>query len=316
MDENTMSEKGGFHLRRMSPGDREDVTRLLFHSTNQYYKSIGRDPIFQGDELSPVDIFDVYQRIDPGEGIVAVDNQSGQIIGSCFVHPRETHISLGIMNAHPDHFGRGAARTILAEIIHRAQDADKPVRLVSSCFNLDSYSLYTRAGFVPFATFQDMFVEVPESGLPHAPPNDLSVRSATLDDIDAMAVLERRISGISRIEDYRYFIRNDDNFWRALVVESASGMGGFLVSCGSNALNMIGPGVASTQDHAAALLYAQLSNYRGRCPVLLVPVGCGDLVKQLYEWGARNCEMHVAQSYGRAQKPAGVVMPTFLPESA
>ena len=311
-----MSEGGGFHLRGMSPDDRDEVSRLIFHSTNRYYVSIGREPIFKGDELSPADIFDVYEQIDPGEGIVAVDEKSRQIIGSCFVHPRETHVSLGIMNVHPDHFGRGTARAILAEIIDRAQAADKPVRLVSSCFNLDSYSLYTRAGFVPFATFQDMFVEVPEGGLPHAPPNDLAVRSATLDDVDEMASLEQRISGISRIGDYRYFIRNDDNLWRVSIVESSEGIDGFLVSCGSNALNMIGPGIASTQDQAAALLYDQLNSQRGRCPVLLVPVSCGDLVRQLYDWGARNCEMHVAQSYGPAQTPAGVVMPTFLPESA
>ncbi|MDP6556325.1 MAG: GNAT family N-acetyltransferase [Pirellulaceae bacterium] len=311
-----MSEHVGYYLRQMSSDDREEVSRLIFHSTNRYYVSIGREPIFKGDDLAAADIFDVYERIDPGEGIVAVDDQSRKIIGSCFVHPRETHISLGIMNAHPDHFGRGVARAILVSIIDRARTADKPVRLVSSCFNLDSYSLYTRSGFVPFETFQDMFVEVPEGGLPHGPPNDLAVRSATVADVDEMASLERRISGISRISDYRYFIRNDDNLWRVSIVESSRGIDGFLVSCGSNALNMIGPGVASTQDQAAALFYDQLSHQQGRCPVLLVPVSCGDLVRQLYDWGARNCEMHVAQSYGSAQNPAGVVMPTFLPESA
>jgi GNAT superfamily N-acetyltransferase len=299
----------------MSLDDRDEVTRLIFHSTNQYYVSIGRQPIFKGDESAPSDIFDVYQRIDPGEGIVAVDDQSGQIIGSCFVHPRETHFSLGIMNAHSDHFGRGVARAILAEIIDRAQQVNKPIRLVSSCFNLDSYSLYTRAGFVPFATFQDMFIEVPEPGLPHGPPNDLSVRRATLDDVPAMAELEGKICGISRVDDYRYFIRNEDNLWLVSVVESSEGIDGFLVSCGSSALNMIGPGVASTQDQAAALFYDQLNSQRGRCPVLLAPVSCGTLVRQLYLWGARNCEMHVAQSHGPFQTPAGVVMPTFLPES-
>lgn len=311
-----MSEHVGFHLRQMSSDDRDEVSRLVFHSTNRYYASIGREPIFKGDDLAAVDIFDVYERIDPGEGLVAVDDQSQQIIGSCFVHPRETHVSLGIMNAHPDHFGRGVARAILASIIDLARTADKPVRLVSSCFNLDSYSLYTRAGFVPFETFQDMFIEVPEGGLPHRPPNDLAVRSATVADVDEMASLERRISGISRTSDYRYFIRNDDNLWRVSIVESSRGFDGFLVSCGSGALNMIGPGVACTQDQAAALFYDQLSHQHGRCPVLLVPVSCGDLVRQLYDWGARNCEMHVAQSYGPAQNPAGVVMPTFLPESA
>ena len=311
-----MSESDCFHLRQMSPDDRDEVSRLIFHSTNQYYVSIGRKPIFKGDELSPSDIFDVYEQIDPREGIVAVDDRSRKIIGSCFVHPRETHVSLGIMNAHPDHFGRGVARAILAEIIDRARKADKPVRLVSSCFNLDSYSLYTRAGFVPFETFQDMFIEVPEGGLSHGPPNDLVVRSATINDVEAMALLERSISGISRIGDYRYFINNDDNLWRVSIVGSSREIDGFLVSCGSNVLNMIGPGVARTQDQATALFYDQLSQQQGRCPVLLVPVSCGDLVRQLYDWGARNCEMHVAQSYGPAQTPAGVVMPTFLPESA
>ena len=139
---------------------------------------------------------------------------------------------------------------------------------------------------------------------------------ATLDDVDGMVSLERRISGISRIRDYRYFIRNDDNLWRVSIVESSLGIEGFLVSCSSNALNMIGPGVAYTQDQAAALFFDQLNLHQGRCPVLLVPVSCGDLVRQLYDWGARNCELHVAQSYGPAQIPAGVVVPTFLPESA
>lgn len=299
----------------MSSGDREEVTRLIFHSTNKYYEAIGRQAIFKGHELTPIDMFDVYERVDPGEGIVAIDEQSGQIIGSCFVHPRETHFSLGIMNAHADHFGRGVARTMLAEIVNRAQAVNKPVRLVSSCFNLDSYSLYTRAGFVPFATFQDMFIEVPGDGLAHPRPNGTSVRPASLDDVNAMAELERKIAGISRVDDYRYFIRNNDNLWRVSIAESSEGMTGFLISCGSSALNMIGPGVALTQDQAAALFYEQLNQQCGRCPVLLVPVSCGSLVKQLYAWGARNCEMHVAQSHGPAQLPAGVIMPTFLPET-
>ena len=166
-----MSNEEGFYLRAMSLDDRDEASRPIFHSTNQYYVSIGRQPVFNGDELSACDIFDVYERIDPGEGIVAVD-------------------------------------------------------------------------------------------------------------------------------------------------EEPQGIDGFLAACGSNALNMIGPGVARTQEQAAALFYDQLNHQQGRCPVLLVPVTCGDLVRQLYDWGARNCEMHVAQSHGPAQTPAGIVIPTFLPESA
>lgn len=304
-----------FQLRNMTPDDRDEVSRLIFHGINQYYFAIGRGPIFRDDELSPGVMFDVYERMDPGQGLVAVEVSSGQIIGSSFVHPRETHVALGIMNSHPDHFGRGVARKILTRIIDDAGAAEKPVRLVSSCFNLDSYSLYTRAGFVPFCTFQDMYVEVPESGLSFDPPPDIAVRDATMDDVARMAALEKEISGITRINDYRYFIQNEDGLWHVSVIDGAKGLDGFLVSCSAEALNMLGPGVARLERQAAALIYRELSGYRGRAPVFLVPVTCGRLVKQLYAWGARNCELHVAQVYGEAQMPRGVVMPTFLPES-
>ena len=71
----------------------------------------------------------------------------------------------------------------------------------------------------------------------------------------------------------------------------------------------------STEDQAAALIHAELDGHRGRTPVLLVPVQCDSLVRQLYAWGARNCEMHVAQAYGDVPPLLGVTMPTFLPET-
>jgi len=333
-----------FHLRNMRPEDREEVARLIYHSTNRYYQSIGRDKIFKGDELSAAVFFDVYERLDPGQGIVAVDNESGQIVGSCFVHPRETHVSLGIMNAHPDYFGRGVARAILNRIIELAkaqptgfslsgisspyaelvkhlcpelvEAQHKPVRLVSSCFNLDSYSLYTRAGFVPFCTFQDMYLSVPQGGLTVEPPPGVSVREGVEEDVKKMQELELAVSGISRVNDYQYFLKNEDGLWHVSVIDSPDGgLDGFLVSCRAEACNMLGPGVARTEQQAAALIHAELNQHPGRSPVFLVPVTCKQLVQQLYAWGAKNCELHVAQVYGYALKIRGVVMPTFLPES-
>lgn len=305
----------GFHLRQMLAEDRATVARLIFHSTNRYYQSIGREPIFTGDELSTSIIIDVYDSLDPGQAIVAVDDANDQVVGSCFIHPRETHLSLGIMNAHPDHFGRGIARGLLAHVVELAESQNKPVRLVSSCLNLDSYSLYTRAGFVPFCTFQDMYLQVPEEGLAAEPPAGQKVRPATVDDVEAMAAIEEELSGITRVGDYRYFIENSENIWHVSVIDSASGIDGFLVSCGADAFNMLGPGVARSQEQAAALIHLELNQHRGRMPVLLVPVSCGELVRQLYSWGARNCEMHVAQAYGAVTAPRGVTMPTFLPET-
>lgn len=304
-----------FHIRTIEPGDREEIAALIFHSLNAYYTSIGRGPLLQGDPITAAVFFDVYAKLDPGEGLAAVDDESGQIIGSCFVHPRETHISLGIMNAHQDHFGRGVARRLLRAITDRAEAEGKPVRLVSSCFNLDSYSLYTRGGFVPFQTFQDMWLEVPESGLPFPAPEGIRVRDAVAGDAEAMAAIELEISGISRLGDYRHFLRNEDGIWRVSVIDGADGLEGYLVSSHAPPFNMLGPGVARTEQQSAALIHVQLNENRGRSLVFLAPVQCGELVARLYQWGARNCEMHVAQSFGPAAAPRGVVMPTFLPET-
>ena len=304
-----------FELRNMVPGDRDEIARLIYHSTNRYYVSIGHPPLFTGDELSAGVFFDVYERMDPGRGLVAVDRRSGRIIGSCFVHPRETHVSLGIRNVHPERFRQGVAKGLLQAIIGVARSAGRPLRLVSSCLNLDSYSLYTRAGLVPYCTYQDLYLSIPAGGLPFAPPAGVAVREAVMEDVEAMASIEQEVSGITRVGDYRYFLRNAEGFWHVSVVEGANGLDGFLVSCGAQALNMLGPGVARTQEQAAALIHAELNRHPGRSPLMVVPVACGDLVRQLYAWGARNCELHVGQALGHVQAPRGVTMPSYLPES-
>ena len=48
----------------------------------------------------------------------------------------------------------------------------------------------------------------------------------------------------------------------------------------------------------------------------MVPVECVALVQTLYRWGARNCEIHFAQVRGEYRSASGVVMPTFMPETA
>ena len=62
------------------------------------------------------------------------------------------------MNVHPNHFGRSVAGRLLRHIIEVADAKQQPLRLVSSAMNLDSFSLYTRAGFVPQAAYQDMIL--------------------------------------------------------------------------------------------------------------------------------------------------------------
>jgi hypothetical protein len=225
-------------------------------------------------------------------------------------------VSLGIMNAHPDYFGRGVARRLLQCIVDLADQQQKPVRLVSSAINLDSYSLYNRAGFVPRLVYQDMIMKVPDHGFATPVPGRDRIRAATPADVPAMAALELEVSGIRRENDLRYFVDNPDGLWHVSVLDSGrGGLEGFLVSIAHAASNMLGPGIARTEEQAAALIAAELDHNRGRQPVWLVPAHCQQLVQTMYAWGAVNCELHFAQARGVWTAPQGIALPTFMPES-
>jgi len=248
---------------------------------------------------------------------VAESTRTGRLMGSCFYHPRKHHVSLGIMNVHPNYFGQGAGKALLQFIIDYTDRNHFPaLRLTQSALNLDSFSLYTTAGFVPRWAFQDMYLSVPAQGMNRTAPGLDRVRNATLADVPAMAALEMEISGIERDQDYRYCIQNQLGFWHVSVYESAQGVvDGFLISCGHPAMNMLGPGVSRSETEAAALILRELDGYRGRSPVFLIPVERAALVRQLYDWGARNCELHFCQVRGEFRPFQGISMPTFLPET-
>lgn len=303
-------------LRAMERGDWPEVADLIHLSTNYWYRASGKGDIFAGDPAACELFCRVYEALDPGCCILAVGARTGRIVGSCFYHPRSTHISVGIVNVHPAYFGKSVARRMLGEVISRAEREGKPVRLVSSAMNLDSFSLYTRVGFVPRTAYQDMRLSVPASGLSTA--LNPHVRPATPEDIPAMVALEREVSGIEREKDYRYFLQNEAGIWHASILPAEDGSGeleGFLVSVADPGSNLLGPGIARTDAAATDLIRAELDHHRGRSPVFLVPADRPELVAAMYALGARNCEIHFAQVRGEWQAPRGVVMPTFMPET-
>jgi ribosomal protein S18 acetylase RimI-like enzyme len=306
---------GDIKLRPMRVEDWAAVADLICVSTNYWYRVNRGFPIFANGPDSVRVFCEVYEALDPGCCILAEDRTTGLLMGSCFYHPRPTHVSLGIMNVHPNHFGRGVARLLLTEITDFADRETKPVRLVSSAMNLDSFSLYTRAGFVPRRAFQDMMISVPEDGLDFDVPGKERVRQARLDDVPAIVELEKSVSGIDRAKDFEYFIRNRAGIWHTSVYEGEKGkVDGVLVSVTHPGSNMLGPGVMSSEAQVLPLILAELNANAGRSPVFLVPVE-SPVVQDLYGWGARNCEIHFAQIRGEFQPFEGVVMPTFMPET-
>ena len=305
-----------FELRPMKTDEWDVVAELIHESTNSWYVASGKNPIFTGPTSDARLFCEVYEALDPGCCLLAVCPESGKIAGSCFYHPRPTHVSLGIMNVHSDFFGKGIAGALLSWIIEFAEEKQLPVRLVSSAHNLDSFSLYTKKGFVPFLSFQDLFLEVPQDGLNIDFPENDGIREAEPGDVTEMVELERELVGIERAKDFSHFIENANGIWKTVTYRDEDGsLLGFLSSVNHPGSRMIGPGVARSEEVTTALLAAQLDFFRGLCPVFLLPVDAAHAVKTAYSWGARNCEIHFAQCLGEPQSTKGVIMPTFMPET-
>jgi ribosomal protein S18 acetylase RimI-like enzyme len=300
-------------VRTLRSDDFDAVAALIHRSTNAWYVGRGHPPIFAGDPSECLLFCRTYDALDPGACLLAIDDATGRLAGSCFAHPRETHTGIGIVNVDPDYFGRGVAGTLLRAAIAEAERRAQPVRLVSSAMNLDSYALYTRLGFVPRVLYQDMI-------LPEAPPapNDPRLRPATLADLDAIVALEERLSGIRRPGDHRHFLENAHGLWSVWVAEQigSEGIDGFLAAVAHPASNLLGPGAAVDQETALALILAQRARHPA-CPLLIVPATAETLVARLYALGARTTELHVLQVRGAWSPPlsGAVLLPTFLPES-
>jgi len=303
-------------IRIASYQDAAELAELICASLNHWYEThLGSRVFSRGPQDAEV-FYDVYAELDPGCVLVAENEQTGRLMGSCFYHPRQHHVSLGIMNVHPNYFGQRVASALLRRVVEFSESQRKPLRLTQSAMNLDSFSLYTQAGFVPRHAYQDMSLNVPETGFQASAPGAERVRDATLADVAGMEALEWEVSGITREPDYRYCIENRLGFWHSSVYEGPDGrIDGFLISSLHRGMNMLGPGVARGESEAAALIFRELDVHRGRSPVFLVPVERGGLVRRLYDVGARNCELHFCQVRGDFKPYRGVNMPSFLPET-
>ncbi len=301
----------------LSDADRDAVAALIHRSLVQWYESRLRQGHRFGDQAAPFRIFpDVYEALDPGESIVA-RGAGGEILGVCFTHERPTHLAIGIVATAPESGGRGLAKRMLELALAKARRLGRPARLVSSLLNLDSFSLYNRLGFVPGALFQDLQLAVPAAGLPGPAPADAAlVRTAGPADAAALAELEYSLQGIRRDKDLAFFLQPTAGAWRVLTLPGADGAPrGFLVTSTHPSALMIGPGVAADEAAAAALLWRTLDLLRGKSVVFLLPCAATNVVRAAYAWGARNVELHVAQSTAPFPSARGVVFPTFLPES-
>jgi GNAT superfamily N-acetyltransferase len=311
--------KHSFVLRPLTTDDVAEHADLLYSSFNAWYWKHGWGKNYFGCSPQETSIFyEIYNDLTPGCSIAAFNDKTGRMMGSCFYHPREHHVSLGIMSVHPNYSGRGVGRQLVDYILGYTKNNDyNSCRLVSSAMNMDSFSLYNRAGFIPRVTYQDMVAIVPKEGLGDISVKDEErIREAKISDIEKMGHLEMEISGIRREADYRYAIENPRGALHACVYENdQNSIEGFMISVKHPALNMLGPCVARTEEVAIALVREEIDRFRGTWVLFLIPMDKRKMVEQMYSWKAINVETHLIEVWGAFPGFNGISMPSFLPET-
>ena len=306
----------GFTIGRLQPEQFDEAAALIHASTNAWYlKNTGR--VAFGCEPSGCRLFpDTYHALDAGQCITATDDATGKLIGTCYLHPRETHIGVGIVNTAPDVASAGVASQMIREACAIADACGLPLRLVSSASNMDSYSLYHRQGFVARQIFQDMLLPVPEdTSVLTAGIETGSVRLATIFDVPAIAALERELTGSYRPADWSHFVETD-HFSVLVDVASDGSIFGALNVTNHVANCTLGPAHARDEASVCRLLAAALPVVAGRTALVLVSPASTIVTKILYAWKARNADIHLLQVRGAYSTPYGVQLMTFLPESA
>lgn len=308
-----------FILRPLSDKDLPEHADLLYSSFNAWYWKHGWGKDYFGCSSQETSIFyQIYNDLTPGCSIAAFDCRTGRMMGSCFYHPRETHVSLGIMSVHPNYSGRGVGRQLVNYIVdYTKNNGYQSCRLVSSAINMDSFSLYNRAGFIPRVTYHDMVINVPKDGFININvTGEDRVREAKMNDIAKMGDLEMEISGIRREIDYRYAIENPRGVLHATVYENDQGaIDGFMISVKHPALNMLGPCIARTEEIAIALIRKEVERFRGTWVLFSIPMDKRIMVEQMYLWNAVNVETHLKEVWGHFPGFNGISMPSFLPET-
>ncbi|MCH2205813.1 MAG: GNAT family N-acetyltransferase [Lentisphaerales bacterium] len=302
------------NIRTLKKSEWSEVSQIIFYATNTWYEKNGKSPVFV---CAPNDLMffcETYESIDPGCCLIAeIDNRIG---ACCFYHPKSTHYSLGIMCVHPDFFGKGLAKLLLNEIILKAQIAGLPIHLISSAQNIDSFSLYNKAGFIPVSIYQDMIISVPEDLFLIPESALLNVHKATESDIKEIVKLEYFLNGKDHSKDLQHIINSSSENWNCHIFKSNGKITGFLCSVNHPSSQIIGLGASKTSAEMDILIKSHLQYFKNLNVLVLVPSQDAFLKESLLKLKAKNIELHLTQVYSTKALPnvRGVILPTFLPE--
>ena len=290
-------------IRHMLAEDIPRVGAVIVAAFNDVFRRHGYPEPFPSSAAG-TSIAQGYARLEPNECFTAL--QAGQIVGSGFIHLRGDTAGIGPITVDPRAQARGAGRALMQAVIE-AGGGCPSLRLVQDAFNVASFPLYSSLGFEVRGTIASLVGQHIQADA----PGDVEIREWRAADIEHLATLDTRLTGIGRAQDLRFFHAQPPHI--AALVQGK--LAGYLCCLRTEAGTFFGPAAATQASVLRALILSAAEREQGKALRMRFPVRHALLLRELLAVGFRVEALQTYMVRGAWQTPDGVELLALFPEA-
>ncbi len=290
-------------IRHMRAEDIPHVGAVMVAAFNVVFRRHGYPEPFPS-AAAGTSIAQGYARLEPNECFTAL--QGGQVVGSGFLHLRGDTAGIGPITVAPSAQAQGAGRALMQTVIETG-GACPSFRLVQDAFNVASFPLYSRLGFAVCGTVASLVGQHIQAHV----PGDIEIREWATEDIEHLATLDTRLTGIARAQDLRFFHTQPPHI--AALVQGQ--LAGYLCFLRTEAGTFFGPAAATHPAVLRALILSAAERERGRALRMRFPTRHVALLRELLAVGFRVETLQTYMVRGVWQAPDGVELLALFPEA-
>jgi hypothetical protein len=291
-------------VRPMVVEDALIVGEIMAGAFNEVFQRHGFPPPFPSVEAAQ-QLAALYAVYPESQGFVAERN--GRIVGSGFVHVRGDRAGIGPVTVESSAQSSGAGRAIMDRLLGESQGCSS-VRLTQEAFNIVSFSLYSKLGFVARDVILALVAQDPR---PPAAANASKVRVMTAADLDEVMALDTRVTGLTRRCDLDLLL----GFGTHLVCERADRVVGYLCRLPLGDVNYLGPAAAEEPGDLKGLLGHAAQMPGARAARIVLHASQPELVQYAMKSGYRVVSLSTYMVRGDWQPPNGVCAIAQFPEA-
>ncbi len=291
-------------IRTMSEDDVHVVAPVIARAFNAVNARYGYPSEFP-DPIISVLMARYYLSQDPEGCLVA--ERDGNICGSVFGRRRGDHVSIGPVSVDPASQAIGVGRRMM-QALFDAYPGAASFRLSQAAFNKESFSLYSKTGFV--AAEQLLRLERPPD--PAAPQEDEPlVRAVTVENAPVVADLDRRLTGVERGRE----LPTHFGMGRVYVHGGDTGIQGYLATMPTPDRIFLGPAVAQSEAQLAALIRAALRDAGPGAVGLHLPARLDPTIAECFRLGFRLFCLETLMVRGEWRTPPAPYVHSMFPEA-